>query len=107
MASAYFFQRGWRRDSWTDERNGPADQPDGSGDPQGGGPVDIGQPIAQRVTVVSDDRGPLVQCGVQVALEIDLAGNPGADHSELTRLPQETAQRAAVPNLEGGRVWRS
>src|SRR5690606_2879425 len=55
------------------------------------------------LVALPDQPGEQVQGGVEVALDVEVAGHPGAGETEFARLEQQVAQGPAVAHHEGGR----
>ncbi|CAM5645802.1 hypothetical protein SCYAM73S_03824 [Streptomyces cyaneofuscatus] len=64
------------------------------------GVLGVGAPVPQ-------EPGDPVEHLVQIALDIDLPGHPGAGQAQFAGLPQESAQGAAVADHEDGGAGRT
>ncbi|CAM5324072.1 hypothetical protein SFUMM280S_10907 [Streptomyces fumanus] len=75
----------------------------------GGADLGVAQRLAEGAGVLAalpDQVGEGVEGGVQVAVDIEVTGHPGAGQAQFAGLEQQTAQCAAVADDEHGRVRR-
>ena len=75
------------------------DQP-ADGGAEGGVAQRLGEGAGVLVALPDESR-EVVQGGVEVALDGEVAGHPGAGEAEFARLPQEVAQGAPVAYDQG------
>lgn len=61
---------------------------------------------AGAVTALPDQRGHGVEGRVEVALDVQVPGDPGARHAEFAGLPQKAAQGTAIAYDQGRRIGR-
>jgi len=86
----------------------------GPGEPQQtagrGAELGVAQRLGERTGVLAafpDMAGEHAESGVEVAVDAEVAGDPGAGEAQFAGLPQQPAQGAAVADEEGGGVGRA